>query len=573
MNLALRYLYAYAEKYQNKIDVKEFTINSESDYIFSEILTGEYDIICFSTYIWNETFTRRVAEDIKRIRPNTTIVLGGPEVSFESEAYLKENWFIDIIIRSEGEIIFKNLLDHLSNDNDLSLVKGITYRKSDQIISNDAETLICNLDEIPFPYTHVDIEKGKILYYETSRGCPFNCSYCMSSTIKGVRNFSLERVKKDLKYFLDLGVPQVKFIDRTFNTDIKRCVEIMKYIIENDNKITNFHFEVCGDLIDEAFLNTAKASRRELFQLEMGVQSTNEDTLDAIGRKNKFEILKNNVEKIMTYDNMHVHLDLIAGLPLENYELFKKSFNMVYEIKPHHLQLGFLKILKGSKIKEQEEEHLMKYRKYAPYEILGNKYISAEQLVQLKHVEGIVEKYFNKAGFRHTLSYLEDYFNSPFELYETFAIHWRKEGNQHISHKKDALYDIFEGFINTLEIKDNWIKELIKYDYVKASRPKTNYKLNIKDLPEINQYVHELLHNEEFVIQNYSHYKDLKAKEILKKLEFVIFEYNIDDYIKGDQIVEKRKKLCIVDYGNKNVFDEASILNIDYQNIIESGDK
>ena len=573
LNLALRYLYEYANEYKKYIEIKEFTINNEYDYIFSEILRNDYDVICFSTYIWNVTDIKNIIKDIKKVKPNTLIILGGPEVSFESEEFLEANEAVDIIIRSEGELIFKNLMHALINKKiDLSEVKGITYRKNNSIISNENEVLLQNLDDIPFPYNEYYPENGKIIYYETSRGCPFNCSYCMSSTLKGVRNFSLDRVKKDLKFLLSKNVPQVKLIDRTFNTDFKRCVEMMEFIIANDNGITNFHFEVCGDLINQEFLDAAKKSRKELFQLEIGVQSTNKDTLNAIGRKMNIEKLEYNVKKIMSFDNMHVHLDLIAGLPFETLDIFEKSFNEVYDQNPHHLQLGFLKILKGSKIKSQQEEHTYNYREKEPYEIIYNKYMTAEDLIKLKEVENIIEKYYNKPGFRNSLEYLiEKTKLNPFQFYSSFADYWYENGYQHISHKKDAQYKILKSYIESIGLLDEIAEEILTYDAILVTRPNKADKYLIKEDKLVNEYVHKMLHDEETIKKHFTKYIGVKAKEIRKKIGFQVFEYDIVESTKlGNDKITKEKNLCIVDYGNQNVFGEANTVSIKFEEILKS---
>jgi len=369
--LSIRYLKEFCKDIAD-ISLMEFTINQNIDYIAGEIYKRKPDIIGFSTYIWNLEHTLRVCEILKLVNPNIKIILGGPEVSFDSEDIMKENWFIDFIISGEGEIPFRELLLSIfDGDRDFSSVKGLTYREGEEIIKNPPGSLLKNLDMIPSPYVEIDksLEK-KIVYYESSRGCPFNCQFCLSSTIKGVRYFSLERVKEDLQRLMDMKVKQVKFVDRTFNANKKYAMEIMEFIMDKDPEDMNFHFEVTAHLIDEDMLQLIKKAKPGLFQFEIGVQSTNERTIEAIGRTTNFGKLKEICKEIKSYKNIHQHLDLIAGLPYEGYESFKKSFNDVYEIKPEKIQLGFLKLLKGSGLRKEKEKYGFKFLDIPPYEVL-----------------------------------------------------------------------------------------------------------------------------------------------------------------------------------------------------------
>lgn len=475
-NLALKYLYASAEKSRNSIDILEFTINNDEDYIFTELLRKSYDVICFSCYIWNVDKTLCLAENLKKARPDLKILLGGPEVSYDVIPFMSQHKFIDFIISGEGEASFSELAENLLADTrEFEKIRGLTYRLDGKIYVNPPAPLL-QFESVPFPYLSLVCEEDKVMYYESSRGCPFQCSYCLSSVDRRVRTLSLERVKSDLSYFIYKKVRQVKFIDRTFNWDRGRCCEIMKYLMSSDNGETNFHFELCGDLLDEELLQLLSAARPGLFQFEIGVQSTNESALHACSRKSNFPKLAENVKRLVEMGNIHIHLDLIAGLPHEDYESFRKSFNDVYDLKGHHLQLGFLKLIKGAPIRNQIEEHEYVYRGQAPYEIISNKYISALALVRLKKIENILDLYYNRKGFQRTLDYAAaNLAESPFDFYEELSDYYYLKGFQHKSHKKEDLYRIFllyagwkERFIPN--IKES-IKELLVLDMEDTLNP------------------------------------------------------------------------------------------------------
>ncbi len=443
-NLALKYLYASAEDYKRSIDIMEFTINNEDDYVFTELLRKQYDVICFSCYIWNVEKTLYLSENLKKAQPDLKILLGGPEVSFEIVPFMSRYKFIDFLISGEGETAFSEWASELlSGTFAFHKIKGLTYRQDGKIFVNPPAPLL-NFESVPFPYRSLVSEDDKIMYYESSRGCPFRCSYCLSSVEKKVRTLSMERVKSDLSYFIYKKVKQVKFIDRTFNWDVKRSNEIIKYLMDTDNGITNFHFELCGDLINEDMIDLVKCARNGLFQFEIGVQSTNEKALAACQRSCNFEKLVNNVLYLQSFGNIHLHLDLIAGLPYEDYDSFRNSFNDVYSMDCGHLQLGFLKLLKGSPIREQADEHDYIYREKAPYEVISNRYISAQGFVRLKKIEKLLDLYYNRGGFAKALEFsIQAMADSPFDFYEELADYFYLKGFQHKSHKKEDLYRIF----------------------------------------------------------------------------------------------------------------------------------
>ena len=432
MNLAIRYLYESAIEYQDEIQIKEFTINNDEDYIYTELVSGGHELVCFSCYIWNIEKILYIAENLKKAKPLVKIVLGGPEVSFDREALLAQYSFIDAVIIGEGELAFKKLCKN--------------FLEGKKMEPNKRESPIAP-ELIPFPYKTLEIQKDKTLYYESSRGCPYRCSYCLSSIDNSIRALPVDRVRRELDFFLARNVKQVKFVDRTFNWNDDRCYDIINYLIENDNGVSNFHFEMCGELITPRLLDRLKDARPGQMQFEIGIQSTNKQTLEAINRIENFEKAKANIEKIISSGNIHVHLDLIAGLPFEDYESFKNSFNQVYAMKPDMLQLGFLKLLKGTGIREEAEIHRYLYRRKAPYEVISNKYISAEEIVRIKKVETVLDLYYNKGGFGRSLRELiKTNKEGSFFFYESFAEYYYHNGHQDRSHKKEDLYRILLGY-------------------------------------------------------------------------------------------------------------------------------
>lgn len=484
-NLALKYLYASAEKSRHSIDIMEFTINNDDDYIFMELLRGGYDVVCFSCYIWNVERILYLSENLKKANSEILILMGGPEVSFDTIPFLSQHKQIDFIISGEGETVFAKFTEELlSEEPQFEKIKGLTYRMNGKIYVN-APAPILEFEAIPFPYNYLISEDNKVLYYESSRGCPFNCSYCLSSTDKKVRALSIERVKTELSYFIYKKVKQVKFIDRTFNYDKNRCLEILKYLIVSDNEVTNFHFELCGDLIDDDMISVLREARNGLFQFEIGIQSTNETVLSACNRSSDFDKLAANVKKLREMGNIHLHLDLIAGLPYEDYDSFRKSFNDVYALRAHQLQLGFLKFIKGAPIREQKEEFDYIYREKAPYEIISNKYISALGIIRLKKIENVLDLYYNRGGFENTLEFsVNNLTETPFDFYEELADYYYLKGFQHKSHKKEDLYRIFllyaswkERFrTNTKDV----IKELLAQDMGQTLNPEAIKKFERK---------------------------------------------------------------------------------------------
>ena len=437
-SLSVRALYHYVN--DNRVLFREFTINESPYGVMGEIYALKCKTVLFSCYIWNIEFVIEVASMLKSISPDTQIILGGPEVSYTSENVLLKYDFIDAIIRGEGEETFK---DYLKNGID---VNGFTLRKNGAIIKNPDRELISDMSKLPFPYSDADLaeNKGKLLYYESSRGCPFNCSYCISSPLHGVRFKPIELVKQDLIKFIDNNVKIVKLVDRTFNADKKRTAELLRFLIENANN-TTFHFEVAADILNDEIITILKTAPKGLFQLEIGVQSTNDRTISAIDRKTSFPKIAHNVKTLMSFGNMRIHLDLIAGLPYEDIHSFKKSFDDVFALGADAVQLGFLKLLYGTKIRSQENDFNYKFTKKPPYEVLMNDFMSFEDISLLKGIDMVVDKFYNSTGFEHSIKYLLSKYTAPFEFFKEVYMFIQAKGLEYLAtHEKmkPALYAI-----------------------------------------------------------------------------------------------------------------------------------
>lgn len=484
-NLAIKYLYMSALESRRFIDVREFTINNDDDYIYTEIIRGGYNVVCFSCYIWNITKTIYLAENIKKARPDIKILLGGPEVSYDSIEFLRKNKFIDFVIVGEGEEVFKQFCEAvIANNKAYEKINGLLYRSDGKIYVNPPAD-IQTFETVPFPYSALLPADDRIVYYESVRGCPFNCSYCLSSIEKHVRPLPLDRVKRELLFFVHRRVRQVKFIDRTFNYDIERCNEIIKYLIDNDNGVTNFHFEICAELINETFIELLKSARKGLFQLEIGIQSLNPLTLEAVRRPKNTELLLHNIRRIIAIETVHTHVDLIAGLPFEDYISFVYSFNGVYALGADQFQLGFLKLLKGTALREKKTMYEYVFRDVAPYEVISNRFISADGIARLKMVENVLDLYYNRKGFVRSLEYAIDKFNeTAFDFYEEFAYFFYLKGYQNRSHKKEDLYRIFYEYATwkdrSLPGAAEELKNLLTLDMVDTLNPDAIKKFDRK---------------------------------------------------------------------------------------------
>lgn len=447
-NPAVYDLKAYAAAYKDSVQIKEFTINQPKDEIMKEIYRSGADVVCFSCYIWNISFVRELIRDLKKILPDTVFWAGGPEVSFHAKNFLEDMPQVTGIMKGEGEETFLALAGYyLEGKGRLEEISGIVFRKEDVLVDNGFREPV-DLDRIPFIYENPENFENRIIYYESSRGCPFSCSYCLSSIDRKLRFRSLSLVKKELQFFLDHRVPQVKFVDRTFNCRHEHAMEIWKYILEHDNGVTNFHFEVSADLFREDELELIGRMRPGLIQLEIGVQSANPETLEAVHRKTDLEKLRRNVEKIRSFHSVHQHLDLIAGLPCEDYESFRRSFDFVYSMKPDQLQLGFLKVLKGSLMEEKAREYGITCKSMEPYEVLSTRWISYEEILKLKTVESMVEVYYNSGQFQYTLNWLTGFWEDAFSFYEDLGRFYERKGYEELSHSRIRRYEILLEFLN-----------------------------------------------------------------------------------------------------------------------------
>lgn len=465
-NLAVYDLQAYASDYADHIVLKEYTINQQKDDIMRDIYLEHPEVVCVSCYIWNLSFVKELMADLIKILPGVDFWAGGPEVSYDAEKFLTENSEFKGVMVGEGEETFKELAGYYveKNPQDLKDMTGICYRDGDQIIHNGWRQIM-DLSSIPFIYKDLSEFKNRIIYYESSRGCPFSCSYCLSSIDKKLRFRDTETVKKELQFFIDNKVPQVKFVDRTFNCKHDHAMAIWKYINEHDNGVTNFHFEISADLLREEELQEMSTMRPGLIQLEIGVQSTNPDTIKAIHRIMDFEKLKGIVDRIHSFGNIHQHLDLIAGLPYEDYDSFRHSFNDVYALKPQQLQLGFLKVLKGSHMMEMCKEYGIVYKTQEPYEVLSTKWLDYDHVLKLKTVENMVEVYYNSGQFQNTLEYLENFFQDAFSIYERLGSFYMEKGYGDVSHTRMRRYEILLEFLEDVpEISMDQVKDQMVYD-------------------------------------------------------------------------------------------------------------
>ena len=449
-NLAVYNLKSCSGEYSHNVVIKEYTINQIQDDILKDIYLEQPDVICFSCYIWNISFVKELVSDLKKILPHVDFWAGGPEVSYDAVEFLKKNPAFFGVMVGEGEETFHELAGYYieRKPENLKEIRGVAFHDETKVpdIVHTGWRELMDLSKVPFAYSNLTEFKNRIIYYESSRGCPFSCSYCLSSIDKKLRFRDIELVKKELQFFIDNKVPQVKFVDRTFNCKHDHAMAIWRYITEHDNGITNFHFEISADLLREEELALMKTMRPGLIQLEIGVQSTNPQTIKAIRRTMDFEKLKGIVEQIHSFGNIHQHLDLIAGLPYEGYESFHKSFCDVYALRPEQFQLGFLKMLKGSHMMEMTGEYQILYKDREPYEVLSTAWLTYGEILGLKMVESMVEVYYNSGQFKHTLVFLEQYFEDPFRMYEALGRFYEKKGYSEISHSRMRRYEILMEF-------------------------------------------------------------------------------------------------------------------------------
>lgn len=634
-NLAIFSLKAYADRKKipgAEIILKEYTINNYVEDILQDLYEEKADVVIFSCYIWNISFVRELAAELKKVSPDVKIWAGGPEVSYAANKFLMENPAFDLIMQGEGEEVFSELIrltvekkcrikdvykqseskkvlsgivekrysierkqavkeekdiedKHFAGEDNvyptnyidmskLQKLQGIAVRDfSGEAALGNAESNIGNktkiintgfatlmdMDTIPFVYEDFHLFEHKILYYETSRGCPFCCSYCLSSVDKTVRFRSLPIVKKELDAFLEAKVPQVKFVDRTFNCNRQRAIDIWSYLVEHDNGITNFHFEISSDLLGEEELELFAKMRPGLIQLEIGVQSTNGETVDAIHRHMDLDKLFHYVDSVHELGNIHQHLDLIAGLPYENYERFGCSFDDLYAHEPDQLQLGFLKVLKGTMMEEEVKKYSILYRNQPPYEVLGTKWLSYDEIILLKGVEELVELYYNSGQYTLTLKYAVPFFESPFRFYEMFSAWYRGKGYHKLNHNRLEKYNILREFLREHIDENEWdtLDEIMLYDmYLRENvkgRPAwakdtAQYK---KEWKALYREQGEKLFPEDVQAGIYD------SKRAANQSHIEVFEINIKKFEQSGQ-VEKKQVFCLFDYSRRNPLNRAA---------------
>lgn len=634
-NLAIFSLKAYADRKKipgAEIILKEYTINNYVEDILQDLYEEKADVVIFSCYIWNISFVRELAAELKKVSPDVKIWAGGPEVSYAANKFLMENPAFDLIMQGEGEEVFSELIrltveekcrikdvykqseskkvlsgivekrysierkqavkeekdiedKHFAGEDNvyptnyidmskLQKLQGIAVRDfSGEAALGNAESNIGNktkiintgfatlmdMDTIPFVYEDFHLFEHKILYYETSRGCPFCCSYCLSSVDKTVRFRSLPIVKKELDAFLEAKVPQVKFVDRTFNCNRQRAIDIWSYLVEHDNGITNFHFEISSDLLGEEELELFAKMRPGLIQLEIGVQSTNGETVDAIHRHMDLDKLFHYVDRVHELGNIHQHLDLIAGLPYENYERFGCSFDDLYAHEPDQLRLGFLKVLKGTMMEEEVKKYSILYRNQPPYEVLGTKWLSYDEIILLKGVEELVELYYNSGQYTLTLKYAVPFFESPFRFYEMFSAWYRGKGYHKLNHNRLEKYNILREFLREHIDENEWdtLDEIMLYDmYLRENvkgRPAwakdtAQYK---KEWKALYREQGEKLFPEDVQAGIYD------SKRAANQSHIEVFEINIKKFEQSGQ-VEKKQVFCLFDYSRRNPLNRAA---------------
>lgn len=562
--LAVYCLKSYCDEYSNSVQIAEYTINNQIDDIIADIYKKKPDYIGFSCYIWNIEMIHEIAREMKKILPETKIWLGGPEVSYDAQQLLMDSPAIDGVMVGEGEETLAELVDYYEHGTvSIKDIHGLVFKPSaarkkehEELQTTSVYTNLprrqMDLSKVPFPYDNIVDFENKIIYYETSRGCPYSCSYCLSSIDKQVRFRDIELVKRELQFFLDHKVPQVKFIDRTFNCKHSHSMAIWEYIKEHDNGITNFHFEISADILrdDEiALLNTMRCG---LVQLEIGVQSTNPETIEAIHRKMDLVKLKSAVDRVNAAENIHQHLDLIAGLPYEDYVTFQKSFNDVYEMKPNQLQLGFLKVLKGSYMYEVSKEYNIIYKDRAPYEVLYTNWLSYDDVIKLKQIEDMVEVYYNSGQFIYSIQFLEHYFDTPFELYEGLSEFYDKNGFFERSHSRIQRFYILLEFFKTISPdEEEGFSQIMTFDLYSREKMKSRPNFAKDDQDSYKKVFWEFYNEPEQLSQILSGYEEYNKKQISRITH--IEHFTIDPRESGKSGVFVRKEHFILfDYQNRN---------------------
>ncbi|WP_378956608.1 B12-binding domain-containing radical SAM protein [Pelosinus sp. sgz500959] len=561
-SFALKYLEAACRPVCPKIMSKEYTINNELLNILSDIYSQQPDLIGLACYIWNVDMTLKLARLLKKVLPHVTIVLGGPEVSYDPAELMSQHDCVDYIVQGEGEETLQALLKALKSNQSVEGIPGLTFRQQEEIIVGEPQ-VIRNLDTIPFPYCDADIDKlkDKIIYYESARGCPFSCKYCLSSATAGVRFFSLERVYEDLKFFIAHNVRQVKFVDRTFNARKEHYLPILRFLAKQNCR-TNFHFEISADILDDEVLEFLKDVPVGRFQFEIGIQSTYEPTLTKISRHNNWPKIVEYVTKIISYKNIHVHLDLIVGLPKESYAQFGKSFNDVYELQPHMLQIGFLKLLKGAGIRENADESKYIFLDYAPYEVLANDCLTYGDVRKLKILEEVFNQVYNTGRFNYTLQFLISlHGEDAFGFYHDLASYWEERELHLVAHSSKSLYKYLLDFYRIHhEHAIELVQEFLKFDALMSEKGSLR--------PEILSWNKEMWTKEknafwasqEQVRKYLPKYTFTTWRDVNKKYHIEVFSIDILEYVRT-RTITKRELPILFSYEEENTMYQSLTLH------------
>ena len=550
-----KFVTAYAPEYGRNVELAEFTINHYADDILQEIYRRRPDVVAFSCYIWNLQMIERVLEDLPRVLPEVQIWAGGPEVSYDAPEFLKKHDCMTGVMMGEGEETFLELMEYWHGKKKLNEIPGITWRDGEGEIKVQPGRPLLDMNRIPFLYDELDDFEHRIIYYESSRGCPFSCSYCLSSIDKSVRFRDAQTVVKELQFFLDRKVPQVKFVDRTFNCRHSHALTIWNYIREHDNGITNFHFEIAADLLNEEELALLNTMRPGLVQLEIGVQSTNQKTIEAIDRVMDFSHLCSVVKRVQSGYNIHQHLDLIAGLPWENFDSFRQSFNDVYHLYPDQLQLGFLKVLKGSRMQEKAEEYGIVYHSDPVYEVFYTNWISYQEILELKQIEDMVEVYYNSGQFPNTIRHLEKEFCDPFTMYQRMAAFYGQQGWWGQSHSRMQRFEMLREFIHS--ISENRIyDELLLLDLYLRENSKSRPKW-APDLQNEKKQFLDWFRQEEQEHQVLKGYEGFSARQMMNMVHLERFSIETAQLCGWEQQKEDTQECWVLfDYRNRNALDQ-----------------
>ncbi|MGN0315329.1 MAG: B12-binding domain-containing radical SAM protein [Fusicatenibacter sp.] len=560
-NLAVYTLCSSAKKAGIPVEIAEFTINQTKDQILRDLYVAKPEMLCFSCYIWNISIVEDLVTELHKILPSTVIWLGGPEVSYHAAQMLREYPCLTGIMKGEGEETFRELALYYVRGGsleELSGMDGITWRDEKGEIHENPYRPVMDLSAVEFPYENLEQFENRILYYESSRGCPFSCSYCLSSIDKKLRFRNLDLVRKELQFFLDHKVPQVKFVDRTFNCKKDHAMAIWSYLASHDNGVTNFHFEIAADLMTEEELTLLSSFRPGQIQLEIGVQSTNPETIEAIHRHMDFNRVSAVVRKISEGRNIHQHLDLIAGLPMEDYQSFRRSFADVYALKPQQLQLGFLKVLKGSYLYEHTKEYDCCYQGKEPYEVLSTRWLPYEDVLKLKDVEEMVEVYYNSGQFVYTLRIVEKLYENPFDFYQELGDFYRRKGYSNLAHNRIRRYEILLEFLTEEKKQDpELFRQLSVLDLYARENMKTRPAF-AKDPGPAREYSRVFYKKEEEQKKYLPEYEGYDWKQLMRMTHLEIFDYAVtEDGRCGREIL-------LFDYRKRDPLTQnATILRLD----------